>query len=141
MSKLRKADNNEWMKCCRYCKHFSEGYCTNDGNITFGEDMSVYKVAENGHLAVTLEHTFGGIDILDEFKELDVVLRDLKISGKNLESVHQTLTECWIDFKERMKKYLEESVSTCYNLHITDDSSFGKVYIENPEYFCCKDWC
>lgn len=139
--KLKKVDKNAWMKCCRYCKHFSSGCCTNPDNITFGEDLSVYKVAEDGHLALTLEETFGSVNIVKEFRELESLLREFNISDKRISKVSDCLRHCWGELREKLQAELDDKVSMCYANHITDDSSFGNVYIENPESFCCKDWC
>jgi hypothetical protein len=104
--------------------------------------MSVYKVVENGHLEETLTETLGSIDIVKEFRALEKLLISYKLSDKRLLEVSKCLRECWTTLsEERLKEELIDNVAVCYANHITEDSSFGNIYIENPDEFCCKDWC
>ena len=55
--KLRKIGRDSWHKCCRWCHYYSNGKCMNVDHLSVGEDLSVYKVSEDGYLDQTLEET------------------------------------------------------------------------------------
>ena len=55
--KLRKVDRDSWQKCCRWCHYYQSEKCMNTNHVSAGEDLSVYKVSEEGYLDQTLEET------------------------------------------------------------------------------------
>lgn len=139
--KLRKVDKDEWQKCCRWCHYYQNGKCMNKNHLDMGEDLSVYKVAEEGYLDQTLEETLGSVK-LEEFRELEYLLRDYKLSEKRIKEFLEQFGKCWENFRQNtLKTELEENVAKCYQNHVEKSSFDPNVIIKDPENYCCKDWC
>ena len=139
--KLRKVDKDEWQKCCRWCHYYQNGKCMNESHLDMGEDLSVYKVAEEGLLDQTLEETLGSVK-LEEFRELEYLLRDYKLSEKRIKEFLELFGKCWENFRQNtLKTELEENVAKCYQNHVEKSSFDPNVIIKDPENCCCKDWC
>ena len=139
--KLRKVDRNEWQKCCRWCHYYSNGKCMNTDHLDTGADLSVYKVSEEGYLDECLEETLGSVK-LEEFRELEYLLRGYNLSEKRIREFNDLFRECWENFSQNtLKTELEENVAKCYQNHIEDNTTSDGFYIEDPENFVCKDWC
>ena len=139
--KLRKVDRDSWQKCCRWCHYYQSGKCMNTNHVSAGEDLSVYKVSEEGYLDQTLEETLGSVK-LEEFRELEYLLRSYKLSEKRINRFNDLFRECWENFSQNtLKIELEENVEKCYQNHIEDNTESSGLYIEDPENFVCKDWC
>lgn len=139
--KLRKVDKDEWQKCCRWCHYYQNGKCMNESHLDMGEDLSVYKVAEEGYLDQTLEETLGSVK-LEEFRELEYLLRDYKLSEKRIKEFLELFGKCWENFRQNtLKTELEENVAKCYQNHVEKSSFDPNVIIKDPENYCCKDWC
>ena len=139
--KLKKVDRDNWQKCCRWCHYYSNGKCMNTDHLDTGEDLSVYKVSEEGYLDQTLEETLGSVK-LEEFRELEYLLRDYKLSEKRIREFDDLFRKCWENFSQNtLKTELEENVAKCYQNHIEDNTTSDGFYIEDPENFVCKDWC
>lgn len=139
--KLRKIDRDSWQKCCRWCHYYQSGKCMNTNYLPVGEDLSVYKVSEEGYLDQTLEETLGSVK-LEEFRELEYLLRSYKLSEKRINRFNDLFRECWENFSQNtLKIELEENVAKCYQNYIEDNTESSDLYIEDPENFVCKDWC
>ena len=139
--KLKKVDRDSWQKCCRWCHYYSNGKCMNFDHLSIGENLSVYKVSEEGYLDQTLEETLGSVK-LEEFRELEYLLRDYKLSEKRIREFDDLFRKCWENFSQNtLKTELEENVAKCYQNHIEDNTTSDGFYIEDPENFVCKDWC
>ena len=139
--KLKKVDKDEWQKCCKYCHYYQNGKCMNTNHVSAGEDLSVYRVSEEGYLDQTLEETLGSVK-LEEFRELEYLLRDYNLSEKRIREFKDQFSKCWEEFSlNTLKPELEENVAKCYQNHITDSNISDGFYIEDPENFVCKDWC
>ena len=139
--KLKKVDRDSWQKCCRWCHYYYNGKCTNVDHLSVGENLSVYKVSEEGYLDQTLEETLGSVK-LEEFRELEYLLRDYKLSEKRIREFDDLFRKCWENFSQNtLKTELEENVAKCYQNHIEDNTTSDGFYIEDPENFVCKDWC
>ena len=139
--KLRKVDRDSWQKCCRWCHYYHSGKCMNTNHVSADEDLSVYKVSEEGYLDQTLEETLGSVK-LEEFRELEYLLRDYKLSEKRIREFDDLFRKCWENFSQNtLKTELEENVAKCYQNHIEDNTTSDGFYIEDPENFVCKDWC
>lgn len=138
--KLKKVDKDTWQKCCRWCHNYQKGKCYKN-HTDVGEDLSVYKVAEEGYLEETIGETLGSCS-LDEFKELEYLLRGFKLSEKRIKEFDDLFRRCWEYFSQNKLKFeLEENVAECYQNHLTDFDSLEGETILNPEEHCCKDWC
>lgn len=139
--KLKKVDRDKWQKCCRWCHHYQNGKCVNNNHVSAGEDLSVYKVSEEGYLDQTLEETLGSVK-LEEFRELEYLLRDYKLSEKRIKEFDDLFRKCWENFRQNtLKTELEENVAKCYQNYIEDNTISDDFYIEDPDNYCCKDWC
>lgn len=143
--KLKKVDREKdgWQKCCRYCHYYSNGKCLNKSTpIVFEEDsLAVYKVAEDGYLDQCLEETLGSLK-LNEFRELELLLRGYKLSEKRIREFNELFHKCWEDFSQNtLKTELEENVAKCYINNLETKTSFEGFVIEDPYNFICKDWC
>ena len=141
--KLKKVDKDSWLKCCRYCHHYSNGMCKNKHtSVTCVEDnLAVYKVSEEGYLDETIEETLGSIK-LEEFRELEYLLRSYKLSEKRIKEFDDLFRKCWEEFSQNtLRPELEENVTRCYINNIEEKTSFEGFLIEDPENYCCKDWC
>ena len=113
----------------------------NVDHLSVGENLSVYKVSEDGYLDQTLEETLGSVK-LEEFRELEYLLRDYKLSEKRIREFDDLFRKCWENFSQNtLKTELEENVAKCYQNHIEDNTISDGFYIEDPENFVCKDWC
>ena len=113
----------------------------NTNHVLADEDLSVYKVSEDGYLDQTLEETLGSVK-LEEFRELEYLLRSYKLSEKRINRFNDLFRECWENFSQNtLKIELEENVAKCYQNHIEDNTESSGLYIEDPENFVCKDWC
>ena len=111
----------------------------NTNNVSAGEDLSVYKVSEEGYLDQCLQETLESVK-LKEFKELEFFLRECRVSEKKIKEFDNLFKECWEEFSQNtLKTELEENVAKCYQNHI--DTISDGFYIEDPENFVCKDWC
>lgn len=139
--KLKKVDRDSWQKCCRWCHYYSNGKCMNTDHLDTGEDLSVYKVSEEGYLDECLEETLGSVK-LEEFRELEYLLRGYNLSEKRIREFNDLFRKCWEEFRQNtLKTELEENVAKCYQNHIEDNTTSDGFYIEDPENFVCKDWC
>ena len=140
--KLKRVDRtkDDWQKCCRWCHYYKNGKCIKD-NVSIDETAPVWKVAEEGHLSETLEEFFGSVK-LEEFRELEYLLRGYNLSEKRIREFNDLFRKCWEDFSQNtLKTELEENVAKCYQNHIEDNTTSDGLYIEDPENFVCKDWC
>ena len=139
--KLKKVDRDSWQKCCRWCHYYKNGICTNENHLSAEDFLSVYRVSEEGYLDQTLEETLGSVK-LEEFRDLECLLRDYKLSEKRIREFKDLFRECWENFSQNtLKTELEENVAKCYQNHIEDNTTSDGFYIEDPENFVCKDWC
>lgn len=134
-------NNDDWQKCCRWCHYFQNGKCMNTDHLDTGEDLSVYKVSEEGYLDQCLEETLGSVK-LEEFRELEFLLRDYKLSEKRIREFNDLFGKCWDNFRQNtLKTELEENVAKCYQNNIEKNSFDSNMVIKDPENYCCKDWC
>lgn len=141
MSRLKKVQksNDDWQKCCRYCHYYEHGKCLNS-HMTTEDDLAVYSVAEEGYLDETLEETLGSVR-LEEFRELEYLLRGYKLSEKRIKEFNDLFGKCWEEFRQNtLKTELEENVAKCYQNHL-ESKSESVVEILDPENYCCKEWC
>lgn len=100
----------------------------------------MYKVSEEGHLDETLEETLGSVK-LEEFRELEYLLRGYKLSEKRIKEFNDLFGKCWEEFRHNtLKTELEENVAKCYQNHL-EDCSESNIEILDPESYCCKEWC
>ena len=139
--KLKKVhkSNDDWQKCCRYCHYYENGKCLNS-HMTTEEDLAVYSVAEDGYLDETLEETLGSVR-LEEFRELEYLLRGYKLSEKRIKEFNDLFGKCWEEFRQNtLKTELEENVAKCYQNHL-ESKNESVVEILDPEDYCCKEWC
>ena len=129
----------DWQKCCRYCHYYKNGKCLNS-HMTTEEDLAVYSVAEEGYLDETLEETLGSVR-LEEFRELEYLLRGYKLSEKRIKEFNDLFSKCWEEFRQNtLKTELEENVAICYQNHL-ESKNESVVKILDPENYCCKEWC
>jgi len=144
--KLRKVQpvpvsDDSWQKCCRWCHHFQNGKCMNTDHLDTGEDLSVYKVSEDGYLDQCLEETLGSVK-LEEFRELEYLLRGYNLSEKRIREFNDLFGKCWDNFRQNtLKTELEENVAKCYQNNIEKSSFDSNMVIKDPDNYCCKDWC
>lgn len=112
----------------------------NTNHVLEDEDLSVYKVSEEGYLDQTLEETLGSVK-LEEFRELEYLLRSYKLSEKRIKRFNDLFRECWENFSQNtLKIELEENVAKCYQNHL-ESKCESAVEIVDPENYCCKEWC
>lgn len=144
--KLRRVvkTSDEWQKCCRWCHYFQNGRCFNkEMSHSFSTDMfgAIYSVAESGRLSAVIEETSHSVH-REEFRNLEDLLREWKISEKRIKEFSQVFDNCmnqWLDFQ--LKDELDAQVSRLYqDLEMGDNECEG-VEIYSPEEFCCKEWC
>ena len=146
LKRVQPVSDDSWQKCCRWCHYYKNGKCMNQStSISVEEDnLAVYKVSEEGYLDQTIEETLGSVK-LEEFRELEYLLRDYNLSEKRIREFNNLFSKCWDNFRQNtLKTELEESVAKCYQNHTTKRSvevEFEGFYIEDPENFICKDWC
>ena len=141
--KLKKVDRDSWLKCCRYCHHYTNGKCMNTYTplIVEEDNLAVYKVSEEGYLDGCIEETLGSIK-LEEFRELEYLLRSFKLSEKRIKEFNDLFIKCWEEFShDTLRPVLEENVTRCYVNHLEDGTSSAGFIIKDPENYCCKDWC
>lgn len=131
--------NDDWQKCCRWCHYYQNGMCYNN-NVSVEETAPVYKVAEEGYLSETIEEFFEGVK-LTEFHELEYQLREWKISEKRVEEFKKLFKECYDQWVLNHKEELDEVIDRCYQNHMSEQLDSDGVYINDPENYCCKDWC
>lgn len=137
--KLKRVDRDEWQKCCRYCHYYQNGKCYK--NIVSTEETApVWKVAEEGHVSEVIEETLGSVK-LTPFRELEYKLREWKISEKRIAEFNSLFKECYDQWVQEVKPELDVAIDKCYQNHINDHAFDSGVYIEDPERFCCKEWC
>lgn len=137
LKKVQKS-NDDWQKCCRYCHYYENGKCLNSHMTT--EELAVYSVAEEGYLDETLEETLGSVR-LEEFRELEYLLRGYKLSEKRIKEFNDLFGKCWEEFRQNtLKTELEENVAKCYQNHL-ESKSESVMEILDPEDYCCKEWC
>lgn len=133
--KLKRVDRDSWQKCCRWCKNFSGGEC--HANSVGSDPLQLYKVAEEGILDETLQETLMSAR-LSEFKELENLLREWRISEKRIKEFNKVFSECYEDWvNNEIRDDLSESVDRCYTNHIESSS----ITISDPENYCCNKWC
>lgn len=143
--KLKKCQPTEdYMKCCRFCHYFQCGKCYNKdymSNYSDGSDLAVYSVVEEGHLAETIEEVLGSVK-LEEFRELEYLLRGYKLSEKRIKEFDDTFKKCWELFSSStLKEQLEEKVHRCYvNNLLNNETVNDGVEISSPSEFVCKYW-
>lgn len=137
MSKLKRVRKNviELKECCRWCHYFYDGKCYKE-NVSY-EDDKIYKVSEDGHLLDTIEEFFNEIK-LDEFKKLENKLREWKLSEKKIKEFNTLFRQCFDMWSFNHKEELDDQITLCYHNNVTDEKG---VLINNPEEYCCKDWC
>lgn len=138
MSKLKrvKKSDNDWQKCCRWCSYYKSGRCTNEDSTSLDEiefDDTIIEVA--------FEKTLKDIP-LEQFRELEYLLRDFGVSEKRIKEFDNTFSECWKSFSnETLKPELVDCVSMCYEDYLSHkDTSCSGIYIEDPENFVCNKW-
>ena len=143
--KLRKVQSNskindDFMKCCRWCHQFqSDGKCYNRPPITSGGSVEVYSVSEEGYLSETIEEVLESAS-LKPFKELEYKMLEWGISKKRIEEFNKLFKECYDNFSINLKEELDENITRCYVNHLSKSSNIG-VEINDPENYCCKEWC
>ena len=144
--KLKKSKNSgsdyDYMKCCRWCRYFHSGKCYNK-NILSDESFfnKIYEVSESGRLSGVLEETLHSVK-LEEFRELELLLREWKISEKRIKEFNKLFRDCytqWCDFT--LKEKLDEDILVCYNNFNNENKDCEGITINNPEDFWCKEWC
>lgn len=141
---MSEEDKNAWLKCCKYCRHFDpkDSHCYNKNTeISAGEDLSVYQVAENGWLDEVLEESLGSIDIHEPFVTLETAFKTYGLSNRRCEMLKKLVDNCWTDLKQILRERVGDDVAYLYQTRITECDSYGKLFIEHPEDFYCKDWC
>lgn len=138
--KLKRVDRtkDDWQKCCRWCHYYENGKCIKD-NVSIEDTAPVWKVAEEGHLSETLEEFFGSVK-LEEFRELEYKLREWKVSEKRIKEFNDLFKQCYDQWVLDHKDELDNTIDKCYQNHIADEVDEG-VYINDPEEYCCKEWC
>lgn len=145
--RLRKVTNNwqnnqqnDWQKCCRYCHHFKKGVCLNNNVSKVENDLAIYSIIENGHLEEALEESLGSVR-LDEFKELETLLRSYKVSERRIKEFNDLFLKCWEEFIQNTLKWdLDGSIEKCFMNHLNDYRQ-SELTIKDPNTYCCKDWC
>lgn len=141
---MSNSDKNAWLKCCRYCRHFDpkDSHCYNKNiGISAGEDLSVYQVAEKGWLDEVLEESLGSIDIHEPFVDLETAFKSYGLSNKRVEILKKLVDTGWTELKQILRERVGDDVAYLYQTRVTECDSYGKLFIENPEDFCCKEWC
>lgn len=135
--KLKKVDRNEWQKCCRWCRNFSNGECHAYAKDVGTDPLQLYKVVEEGHLDETLEETLMSAKLL-EFRPLLNKLREWKTSEKRVKEFSELFSECYQEWvQNEIKDMLSDSVDMCYINHASGNS----LVISDPENYCCNRWC
>lgn len=107
--------------------------------VSVEETAPVWKVAEEGHLSETLEEFFGSVK-LEEFRELEYKLREWKVSEKRIKEFKDLFKQCYDQWVLDHKDELDNTIDRCYQNHLADEVDDG-VYINDPEEYCCKEWC
>lgn len=115
LKRVVKSDDN-WQKCCRWCHYYQNGKCWN---------KEVSYNYQNGLMYSLME-------IFDEWR----------MSGKRKAEFKEHFKLCWGEFADMLlKEELDEAVSIVYQNHLDPELEFEGTYIDDPNEFCCKEWC
>lgn len=136
---MKKIDNS-WQHCCRWCHHFSNGKCMCP-DIEGGEYVDVTYISENGYVAEVLKESIGSVDRKD-FKELEYLLREWKVSEKRIKEFKDTFEKCFEEWQQEAVEQIDEDVTKCFNKHLEEDFNYEVgVEILDPREHCCSRWC
>ncbi len=119
--------------CCRSCKWFEKGRCTNER--VFGElsEVNLSPFYEDGHLSEAVREGF------TEFKatELHQALIETKLSRKK---IHELMVLLASDIDSAIVNWVEgidDTVSTSLN-NFSDSLGARGIEIKDPTEFYCK---
>ena len=144
LKRVVKSDDN-WQRCCRWCHYYQNGKCWNkDVAYNYQNGLDVYSVAENGYSSQAIEEVLNSDHLRDQFMySLMEVFDKWKISGKRKAEFMEHYKECWGEFADMtLKEKLDEAVSIVYQSRLDPyELEFEGTYIDDPNEFCCKEWC
>lgn len=58
-----------------------------------------------------------------------------------MEEFKKLFKECYDQWVLNHKEELDEVIDRCYQNHKSEQLDSDGVYINDPENYCCKDWC
>ena len=128
--------------CCRFCQHFSNGRCFNNTIKNVSNDVvedMIYAVSENGVLDEALIETLDSVDRREFLTPILNLLRMYGLSDKRIKETEKSLVtelEHWLH--NELKPELEDTIPDFYIGSLIKDSG---VPINNPENYCCGEWC
>ena len=135
MLKRVKNKNDNWQHCCRWCRNYIDGICT---NVDVQNSERNFQVAEEGMLSETLRETIGSVSLLP-FKELEYLLRDYKMSEKRIKEFNSKFQGCIEQYHAELVEHLDEDISILYQ-NFESDSKEDGLEIGDPERFVCNNW-
>ena len=119
-------------KCCRYCKHYYNGYCKNiESNLKIEDSMPNVPYIEDGKFSEDLRESelYPRLYSLfiDKLRKEEVIKKRLPKDALGL--IKEELLNTFIEL-------IDEEVSTFF-MYLKGDTD---IIIENPESFYCCDW-
>jgi hypothetical protein len=118
--------------CCRWCKWFSGGKCTNEQAFDALDDNVLYPFWENGNLSEAIKEGFKDF----KFDELETALIESKLSKKRVTEIMKLFGEELESAFMNWTESIDGSVSTALTNY-----DFGRddgVSIKDPSDFHCK---
>ncbi len=123
---------NDLYHCCRWCKWFEKGVCTNERVFDRLNDNVLHPFWENGNLSEAIREGLSGV----EFKELEAALIESKLSKKRVAEImktfHDELDDAFVNWTE--------NIDGCVSIALTN-YDFGRddgIPIKDPSNFHCK---
>lgn len=131
-------DMDEMYHACRWCRSYTRGKCCRGIAEPDSSTIDwVYSVAESGQLSEVLEESLNSADQKDFKSELQLKLKDYKVSKKHIAEFMELFDGCMQQFlDDQCRTLCDENISLLYQ-NMPDLKSDG-VTIKDPEEFCCK---
>lgn len=123
---------NDIYHCCRWCKWFEKGLCTNDKAFEDADDIEFYPFAEDGTLSEAINEGFKAV----KFDRVRNALIESKLSKKKQDEIMQVLHSELEDAQINWTETIDEQVLGALQ-HYDFQETHG-VKIADPHEFHCK---
>ena len=133
--------SDDWLKCCRYCKHYQDGFCKLYTYEVHQIDHWLEVVFESGKIQEGLD------EVLHENKIYSGFFNDVQrsatrcgVSQKNLGRFHQGLSDCYDIFVQDSLPYLDGIIYKVIKNYMEEYSFSSEVCIDDPRNMVCNNW-
>lgn len=129
-------NKNDLYNCCRWCKWFEKGCCTNEKAFGQSPTLNLYAFSENGNLSEAIKEGFKEV----KFPELYQALLETKLSKKRIAELMATLASDIDSAIVNWTEEIDDTVSTALNNFAFDADADG-IEIKDPtEFYCTYFW-